>query len=69
MVLQIIIEVTDSYISLIFKFQQNKIANIANFVYYGKTRLTIPAVIFSITEQYNLLIKTILRSIVENFGW
>ena len=40
MVLQIIIEVTDSYISLIFKFQQNKIANIANFVYYGKTRLT-----------------------------
>ena len=49
MVLQIIIEVTDSYISLIFKFQQYKNANIATFMYYGKTRLTIPAVIFSST--------------------
>ena len=40
MVLQIKIDVTDNYISLIFKFQQYKNANVASFVYYGKTKLS-----------------------------
>ena len=33
------IEVIDSYINLVFKVKAMKYANIANFVYYEKTRL------------------------------
>ena len=34
-----IIDLTDNYIYLIFKFKQYKNVNFANFVYYGKTRI------------------------------
>ena len=33
------LEVTDFLILLIFKFKQNRNSNIANFVYYGNTRM------------------------------
>ena len=39
MVLWSKIGVNDNYTELIFKFKQYKNANIANLVYYGKTRL------------------------------
>ena len=39
MIFWIKIEVTETCILLIFKFKQYKNANIANFVYYGKTRI------------------------------
>ena len=34
------IEMTDNYIDLFSKLKQYKNDNIANFVYYGETRLT-----------------------------
>ena len=39
MMLWIKIEITDNYIHLIFKVKQYKNAKIANFVYYGKTKV------------------------------
>ena len=35
------IKVTDNYVNLIFKVKAIENANIANFVYYGKTRIVI----------------------------
>ena len=54
---------TDNYIHLILKLKQYKNANIANFVYCGKTPLSVS--VSNLGEEWNAVLTRFLRLLVR----